>query len=56
MANEICKHKKRAPKDTLKTLPVAQAGDARHKCAVCSYEAGYKAGFDEATELAKKKE
>lgn len=42
---ESCKHKKQAPRDVLDSLPTAQAGTGRHKCAVCAYEAGIQEGL-----------
>ncbi len=42
---ESCKHKKQAPRELLDSLPTAQAGTGRHKCAVCAYEAGVEEGL-----------
>ena len=46
--SETCKHKKQAPRELLNSLPTAQAGTGRHKCAVCAYEAGIQEGLRQA--------
>lgn len=45
-----CKHGARAP-EVISKLPENQAGRARHRCAVCAYDAGLRAGLAEAAGL-----
>ena len=45
MTNELCKHDKTAPKDTLNALPESQGGTGRHRCVICAYDAGYQKGL-----------
>ena len=49
MACERCKHERSATKEHLEVLHDSQAGEGRHKCAVCAYAAGYQAGLTNAT-------
>jgi hypothetical protein len=44
MPNETCNHGNTAPQEILDLLPQSQAGTGHHKCAVCAYEEGFKAG------------
>ena len=44
---EPCPHGKAAPVSVLTGLPDNQGGTARHKCPVCAYEEGLKAGIIE---------
>lgn len=46
MATERCRHDKKAPQDLILDLPENQGGAGRHKCAVCAYDAGFKAGYE----------
>lgn len=55
MSMENCKHDKQAPKDVLRALPESQAGEGRHKCAVCAYDAGYKDGLEASKRLDERK-
>lgn len=48
--NTKCQHDRLAPMELIKGLPVTQAGIARHRCAICAYEAGLLAGFKLALE------
>ena len=48
MTSESCKHGNAAPAAIIEALPPSQAGLARHRCAVCAYEAGFAAGLREA--------
>ena len=48
--NTKCQHEHSAPIELIKSLPVTQAGVARHKCAVCAYEQGLLDGFKLALE------
>jgi hypothetical protein len=43
--NAECKETRlRAPFDLMESLPKAQAGNARHQCAICAFHAGFEAG------------
>ncbi len=42
---ENCKHDRSAPKEVVRNLPLSQAGEGRHKCAVCAYAVGYQQGL-----------
>lgn len=44
---ERCNQGSLAPTSVLARLPDYQAGVGRHKCAICSYEQGYKDGFSQ---------
>ncbi|RMG20774.1 MAG: hypothetical protein D6729_02135 [Deltaproteobacteria bacterium] len=46
MEQECCKHGQPAPRDILRALGESQGGTGRHKCAVCAYAEGYRAGFE----------
>jgi hypothetical protein len=51
---EPCKHGCAAPRQVVEHLDDWQGGLARHKCAVCAYEEGYKAGLAEGIRRARK--
>ena len=40
-----------APPEVLRDLAVAQAGEARHKCAVCAYARGFRDGQNATVKL-----
>ena len=40
-----CPHHRTAPRDVISALPHSQAGEGRHRCAVCAYHAGVEAGL-----------
>ncbi len=44
MSTENCEHGNAAPRDMIAGLQDSQAGAGRHKCAVCAYQEGFKAG------------
>lgn len=46
MPVEHCDHGNSAPPEVIRDLPVSQSGAGRHRCAVCAYEEGRKAGFE----------
>jgi len=48
--NTKCQHEHSAPMELIKSLPVTQAGIARHRCAVCAYEQGLLDGYKLAME------
>jgi hypothetical protein len=48
MGTENCKHENAAPKELLEKLPHSQAGEGRHRCAVCAYAEGLRAGREQA--------
>lgn len=41
---EMCAHKNIAPYEMLKNLPENQGGIGRHKCVICAFQHGYRAG------------
>lgn len=42
-----CNHDNRAPSELIEQLPDSQAGSARHKCAVCSFQIGSSAARED---------
>jgi hypothetical protein len=46
MPKAKCRHDKEAPLVDIDGLPNYQGQEARHKCAVCAYDAGYNKGVD----------
>jgi hypothetical protein len=44
-ASEKCSHHKLCSIEILLKLPDSQAGEGRHKCAVCAYDIGFKVGI-----------